>query len=241
VLGTGALGAGVFVVQVVLVLAWLAALDVRGGGGAFVIAVVAAAVADAVVGAAGSPDIGRAAPVAGVAVVVSLLFQLARRPRTAVTASIGGILSAVVFAMCASAYVALRVEGGGDDAVVASLLGAGLALAAGRLVDLLARHPAVVPGSRRGVAGVLVGLAVAVGFGWGFGSAADALSGSAGLRLAGVAALLALVADVAVDAVLFAAPPADERARSAIPPLGVLLPVVLAGPASYVAGRILLG
>jgi hypothetical protein len=33
----------------------------------------------------------------------------------------------------------------------------------------------------------------------------------------------------------------DERARSGVPPLGILLPVVLAAPAAYVAGRILLG
>jgi hypothetical protein len=41
--------------------------------------------------------------------------------------------------------------------------------------------------------------------------------------------------------VLVAAPPRADRARSALPPLGILLPVVLAGPAAYVAGRILLG
>lgn len=240
-LGTAALGAGVFAVQVVVALAWLAALDVRGGGGAFLIAVGAGAVADSVVAASSRPDIGLAAPVAGVALVVSLLHQLSRKPRVGVTASLGGTLSTVLFGLCAAAFVALRVEIGGDKAVVAALLGAGVALAVARLVDLAARRPAAVPGSRRGIVGVLFGLGAAVAVGWQYGSTVDALGGSAGLRLGLVAALLALVADIAVDAVLFAAPPADDRARSALPPLGMLLPVVLAGPASYVAGRILLG
>jgi len=56
-----------------------------------------------------------------------------------------------------------------------------------------------------------------------------------------IAAVLALIADIAVDAVLTQAPPPDERRLSALTPLGVLLPVVLAGPVAYVTGRILLG
>ena len=241
-LGTAPLGAGVFAVQVVIALAWLAALDVRGGGGGFIIAVLAAAAADTVVAAADRPDIGLTAAVAGVALLASLFHQLIRKPRLGVTASLGGVVSTVVFTLCASAFVGLRVvELSGDKAVVAALLGAGVALALARLVDLVAWRPAAVPGSRRGIAGVGVGLVAASLVGWAYGSTVDALGGGSGLRLGLVAALLALVADLAVDAVLFAAPPADERARSALPPLGILLPVVLAGPASYVAGRILLG
>jgi hypothetical protein len=67
------------------------------------------------------------------------------------------------------------------------------------------------------------------------------LGAGIGLRVAVIAAVLALIADVAVDAVLTQAPPPDERRLSALTPLGVLLPVVLAGPVAYVTGRILLG
>ena len=241
VLGTAPLASGVFAVQVVVALAWLAVLDVRGRGGAFVMTVVAAAVMDSVVGGADEPDIGRAAGVVGVTFVVGLLFQLARRPRRGVTLSLVGIASAATFALSAASYIALRVEGDGEHALVAGLLGAGVGLLVARLVDLVLARPVVLPGSRRGVAGVVVGLGVAVLVGLAYGQGQEVLGTGNGVRLALVTAVLALAADVAVDAVLTAAPPADERARSALVPLGVLLPVVVCAPATYVAGRILLG
>ena len=239
--GAPPLGAGVFVVQVVVALAWLAALDARGSVGAFAIAVAAAGTMDAVIGATDGPSIGQAAPVVGVAFAVSLLHQLARRPRPGVTLSLAGTMSALAFGLCAASYVALRGEIGGDEAVVAALLGAGAALAIGRLADLATIRPAVVPGSRRGLPGVVAGIAAAIGVGAVYGAHAQALGSGVGLRLAVIAAVLAVIADIAVDAVLAQAPPPDERRLSALTPLGVLLPVVLAGPVAYVAGRILLG
>jgi len=171
----------------------------------------------------------------------SFLHQLARRPRPGVTMSLAATISALTFALCGAAFLAIAVDGGGERAVVAALLGAGAALAAARLADLLVCRPAIAPGSRRGVPGVVVGAAAAVAAGAAYGSVTDALGAGRGARLALVAAVIALIADVAVDAVLASAPPADERPRSALTPLGVLLPVVLVGPAAYVSGRILLG
>lgn len=237
----GAVAAAVFAVQVVIALAWLAALDVPGGGGAFVITVIAAGVMDGLVGSNREPDISAAAGVAAVAVIVSLLHQIARRPRVAVTLSFGGTVSAVAFALCATCYVALRVQSDGGHADAAALFGAGVALAAARLTDLAVPHPALVHGSRRGAIGLLIGAGLAVLVGWAYGNGQSQLGGDTGFRIALVAAVIALVADVAVDAVLHAAPPSEERARSGVPPLGILLPVVLAAPAAYVAGRILLG
>jgi hypothetical protein len=176
-----------------------------------------------------------------VAVVVALLYQLARRPRVDVTLSFGGTVSGVAFALCAASYISLRVESGGDFADAAALLGVGAALAAARLVDLALPHPVAVPGSRRGVAGLVVGVGAGVLAGWAYGSSCAELGADHAIRLALVAAVIALVADLAIDAVLAGAPPADDRSRAALPPLGILLPVVLAGPAAYVAGRILLG
>jgi molybdopterin converting factor small subunit len=236
----GALAAGVFVVQVVVALAWLAALDVPAAGGAFVIVVIASGVMDGLVGSYREPDIGRAAGVAAVAVIVSLLHQVARKPRVAVTLSFGGTLSALAFAFAAASYVGLCVEKGGAEADAAALLGAGVALAAARLTDLAVPRPAPLPGSRRGIVGIFVGFGAALLVGWAYGDSQAVLGMARGTRLALVAAVIALVADLAVDAVLHAAPPPDDRARSGVPPLGILLPVVLAAPAVYVAGRILL-
>ena len=241
VLHIGALAAGVFVVQVVVALAWLAAVDVPGGGGAFVIVVIASGVMDGLVGTSNAPDIGRASGVAAIAVVVSLLHQLARRPRVNVTLSFAGTIAAVCFALAAASYVALSVEKGGDTADVAALLGAGVALVIARLADLALSRPAAVPGSRRGVVGLVLGFAFAALVGWTYGSHHDVLGAARGFRLAVVTAVIALVTDLAVDGVLRGAPPSDARARSGVPPLGILLPVVLAAPAAYVAGRILLG
>jgi hypothetical protein len=240
VAGVGPLAAGVFAVQVVVALAWLAALDVRGSGGGFVILVATSGVIDVVVADNSTADIGRGAGVLGAMVSLALLFQLARRPRVEVTVSFAGIVSGATFALAGASYVALCVEAGGDRADIAALLGAGAALAVARIGDLALPRPAV-PGSRRGVVGLVLGLAAAGIVGWALGSGSSALSADAATRLAIIAALVALIADVAVDAALQASPGLDERARSAIPPLGILLPVVLAGPAAYVAGRILLG
>lgn len=239
--GTAAVAAGVFCVQVVIALAWLAAVDAKGSVGGFGIAVATAAAADIVVGLETGPDIGRAAPVVGIALVLSLLHQLARRPRPGVTVSLAGTLSAIAFGVCAVAYVALPGERDGDHAVAAALFGAGAALAVARCVDLLLTRPPIFPGSRRGLLGVVLGAGAAVAVGASYGAATSGLGTSVGIRLALIAALLALLADIAVDAVLSQAPPRDERRLSALTPLGVLLPVVLAGPVAYVAGRILLG
>lgn len=240
-LHVGALAAGVFVVQIVVALAWLAALDVPAAGGAFVIVAIAAGVMDGVVGSYRQPDIGRAAGVAAVALVVSLLHQIARRPRTAVTLSFGGTLSALAFAFAAASYIGLCVEKGGAQADAAALLGAGVALGAARLTDLAVPRPSPLPGSRRGAVGLLIGFGAALLVGWAYGNSQSVLGVERGTRLALVAAVIALVVDLAVDAVLHAAPPREDRARSGVPPLGILLPVVLAAPAAYVAGRILLG
>jgi hypothetical protein len=241
-LGTAPLGIGVFAVQVVVCLAWLATLDARGSTGAFVIGVAASIGCDVVVGIADTPDIGRSALVVALAVLASLVHQLLRRPRRGVTLSIAATLSMAVFASCGASYVALRVEGGGGIADAAALFGAGVALAIARLVDLVVPRPAVVPGSRRGVVGLLVGLAAAATTGWLYGHAhGDVLGSDHGVRMAIVTALIALLADLAVDAVLSTAPPDEERSVAALTPLGMLLPVVLSGPAAYVAGRILLG
>lgn len=239
--GISALSVGVFCVQVVIALAWLAALGTRGSLGAFGIGVAAAAAVDIVIGIASDPDIGDAAPVLGIVVAVAMAHQLARRPRRGVTLSLAGTLSAVAFAVCAACYPALLAEKFGDLASADALLGVGVALAVARLCDLVAATPSAFPESRRGVVGIVAGAVVAAGVGAAYGNANGDLGVGVGTRVAVIAAVLALIADIAVDAVLTHAPPPDERRLSALTPLGVLLPVVLAGPVAYVTGRILLG
>ena len=239
--GTPALAAGLFCVQVVIALAWLAALGTRGSLGAFGIAVAAAAAIDIVLGITDNPDLGDAAPVVGLALVAALLHHLARRPRRGVTISLAGTVSSAAFAVCAASYLALLPEGSGDKADACALLGVGAALFVARVCDLVSVVPPAFPGSRRGAIGIVAGAGAALAVGAAYGGHTPGLGTGIGLRIAVIAALLALIADVAVDAVLTQAPPPDERRLSALMPLGVLLPVVLAGPVAYVTGRILLG
>lgn len=240
-IGAAALGAGVFAVQVVIALAWLAAIDAKGSVGGFAIGVATAAAVDIVVGLTTEPDLGQAAPVAGIALVVALLHQLLRRPRRAVTLSLAGTMSGVVLGLCAVCYLALQAEGSGDKADAAALLGAAAALVVARAIDLVLPQPSAFPGSRRGIVGIAAGVAVSLGVGAAYGAVHDGLRTAVAVRIAVIAAVLALIADVAVDAVLTQAPPRDERRLSALTPLGALLPVVLVGPVAYVAGRIMLG
>src|SRR4051794_30356668 len=76
--GRGVLAAVLAPLQVVLILGWLSALDVRGRLGAFVICISAAGAADGLT-ATGPTGVRRLAGVIGVTFVIALLHQLVRR------------------------------------------------------------------------------------------------------------------------------------------------------------------
>jgi hypothetical protein len=82
-----ALGAGVFVVQLILVLSFLALVDAPGSAGAFWVAAASAGVADFVV-LTNDGRVSGLAGVIGMGLIASLLHQLVRRGRTRVTESL---------------------------------------------------------------------------------------------------------------------------------------------------------
>lgn len=229
------------VIQVLTVLAWLAALGTRGAVGATVIAVGAAVAGDLLLANQPGASVSRLAAVVGIAFVVSLFHQLTRRPRVEVTGSVAGTISSVVLVAASAALIGLRGGPGGQEAVAASLLGAGGALLAARLVDLAIARPAVIRTGTRGWLGLVVGVAAAVGLGAAYASGTDAVTTGKAIGLAVVAGVLALAGDLAADAARLGLADADSRRRSALAPLAVLLPFALIGPAAYVAGRVLLG
>ncbi len=239
--GRPPLTAALIVVQVLTVLAWLAALGTRGGIGATAIAVAAAVAGDLLLATQDGAAVSRLAPVMGVALVVSLLHQLARRPRDEVTGSVAGTVSAVMLVAASAALIGLRGGPGGREAVAVALLGAGGALLAARLVDLVLARPAVIRGGTRGWLGLAVGVAVAIGLGAAYAADTDTVTAPKAVALAAVTGVLALVGDIAADAARLELSDADPRRRSAVVPLTVLLPFALVGPAAYVAGRVLLG
>lgn len=234
-----ALAAGLFLAQVALALAWFAAVDAPGSIVGVAIVAAAGGVADWLVGVDSADAIGQVAAVVGLAFAVSLLYQLYRRPRPHVVASLSATLSGVVLGMSLAAWLALHVVSGGDDSTVCGALAAGAALVVGRFVDAVYAKPALGhPASRRyadrGVPGFLLGLAAAGGVGALVGGHQDFVGAGLGWRLGVATALLALIGDLVGHL-------AADNGRRAVVPLTVLMPAVLAGPAAYVAGRILLG
>jgi hypothetical protein len=240
--GVAPLAAGLFAVQVLLALAWLAALEARGSLGAFVIGVVAAGTADAVIAAYRDGGLRVLAAVGGVGLVVSLLQQLLRRPRPEVVAAISATTSLVLLELCAASLLALRpVVARPGYAVAAGLFGIAAAALVARAVDVVLPRPVAVPGGSRGLVGLVVGVVAAGAAGWAWAQHVrlPVPGGWIGVRIAVIAAVIGLVADLTVD--LAGAVRMGDRPRSALVPLTLLLPVVLAGPAIYVAARYLLG
>jgi len=240
--GLTPLAAGLFVVQAVFALAWVAALDTRGSRGAVLIGVAAAATADAVIAAYPHQGLHVIAAVAGIGLVLALLQQLLRRPRPDVVAALAATTSLILLVLAGASLLALRaVIARSGYAVATGLFGVVAAGLVARLVDAVVRRPPAAPASSRGLLGLLAGVAAAgaAGAEWVTHFHLPVPGAWIGVRIAIVAAVLGLVADLTID--LAGAARLDDRARSALAPLAVLLPVLLAGPAIYVAGRYLLG
>lgn len=240
-LGETQLAVGTFAVQIVLALAWTAALDARGSAGVVLLGVLAAGVADGVLAGDSALRLGAMAAIGGVGLVAGLLHQLARRPRPGVVASLGAAGSLILLELALSSPLALRaVIPTAADAVAAGMFGVAAAALVGRLADLIVRRPPIAPYSGRGLVGTILGLAAAAAVGalWGHDRLGGAGTGVGG-RIAVIAAVLAVVGDVAVD--LARSAETDDRVRSALAPLAASFPLALAGPAVYVAARYLLG
>ncbi len=236
-----ALGAGLFVVQLILVLSLLALVDAPGSGGAFVVAAVAAAVGDAVV-LWSNGRVSGLAGVIGLGLVAGLLHQLTRRGRTRVTESLADTLVAVVLAVSASSLLALRMAGGGRDAVIVCLAAGAGALVAGRLGDRILPRPALAVGANRGWPGLI--LALGAGAAAAVAAAGDTgpVAGPRGALLGLAIAATVSAGDLSVDlgAAELTAGRRDARRVSALMPAGLVLPFAALAPVAYVAGRLVL-
>jgi hypothetical protein len=239
--GEEALAAGVLVVQLILVLSFLALVDAPGSGGAFLVAAGAAAAGDAIV----LTSHGRVSGLSGVialGLVASLLHQLLRRGRTRVTESLADTFVALVLAVAASALIALRMAGGGRDAVIVCLAAGAGGLVAGRIGDRILPRPALAVGANRGWPGLL--LALGAGAAAAVAAAGDTgpVAGTRGALLGLAIAATVSAADLAVDlgAAELTAGRRDARRVSALMPAGLVLPFAALAPIAYVAGRLVL-
>jgi hypothetical protein len=219
--GRTPLALGVGVLQVLLVLGFLALVDAPAAGGVFLLGTAATVAADVIV----HVDAGRVAGlsgVAGLALVATLLLQLVRKNRIRVTESIADSLVVVVL-VCSAACLPAALHH--DPTVVrAGVLAAGAALLVSRL---------------DGLWGLL--LALALGAGTGLLAGRDGL-GTRDAALVGlVAAGAVATADLLVDLARgdLHAQPRDQRRIASLQPVGLLLPFALLGPVLFVAIRLL--
>ena len=240
--GKAGVGVVVLLLQVPLVLAWLALCGATGSAGGFALSLGAVAAADLLLATDDQATTRALAPVIALALLGSFAHQLLRgRHRRGATASMAADVSAVVISAAAACWLAVRALPLGRDAVTVALAAVVVALVAGRAVDLLLPGPKVVYGGLRGPWGAAVALLAALGAGAIAGGMHDLVGAANGLVMAAVVAVAVVTTDLAVDMVAAGLPASAARARSAIPPVAGLLPLVAAAPAAYVAARVLLG
>jgi hypothetical protein len=246
----------VLLAQALLVVGWYAVLGVPGRDLGAVLAIGAGFTGDiAMVVRDGDPSLGPLAGVLGAAMAVAIGVQLVRTDgRERVTASLTATVSAVVLSLLAATLLAERGATHGQTVTVVAVLatGAATAVLAAPLPPAFAEAPAfaaaTVLGTLAGViagdmdtwevavlaasAGVLAvaGRRAAVYLAWDLThpAAAEPATAMAGGRAANRAARRSAARDA-------------RRSGEAILVVGSALPVVLAAPASYVLGRLLVG
>lgn len=221
---------GVAVLQLLLVLAFLALVDAPAAVGLLLLGAGAAVACDVVV----QVDDGRAGGLAGVVAlsfVAGLLQQLARRHRSRVTEGLADTLVVVLLVASAACLVAALQAADGDWLVPAGLAGAGAALVVGRVTQLLLPLRPSAPVVAALLAGTLV--------------TALAAEGTArerwllGLAVAATVVLVDVVSSLAAGELLEG--PRDRRRLASLRPVTQVLPFALVAPVLLVAARLLDG
>lgn len=222
--GRPALAAAVLLVQLVLGLCWLAALQASLATAALV--GLAALACDVLLLRNERATAGSTAGVLGLAMLAAIVAQLLRRRRRDVTSGLAAALSGVVLVSAASLALPLRQFSSGRGVLFTALVAVAVAMVVARLL----------PGPQLPVraAGLVAGVVVAARYG---ATTEDLWVGTA-LAVAGTAAVLALVVDLGVVRMSREVGPGQ---RSALRPVAALLPLTAALPAIYVLGWIVGG
>jgi hypothetical protein len=216
--GRAWLAVAVILVQIALVGSWIVLF--RASLDASALVVIAVGVADIVLLRTDHATGGSIVGVIGLSVVAALLHQLALRHREAVTERVAANLSAIVAASALALLLPLRELAGGRSVIYVSLLSVAAALVLTRLVG---RH----------VAGAIVGLVVAAAVSLSFGLPTGGLDAGEALGAGLAAAVAGLLVDRALQRVVS---PRELLASAAV---SALLPLALAAPIAYLAGRII--
>lgn len=267
--GRGWLAVAVLLAQLGFVVGWTLLLDVPGPAGAIAIAAGAAASSDGALLKVHHVSLRDFATIVALAFLLSLIWQISRPGRTRVTESLAATLAAAVLSVAGGAWLTLHAGVIGDkslvaghQACVAGLLGVAGALGVGRLVDAVRCRPQVSSSVRRGWPGLVVGLAAGAALGAWYGaqaglplggntaviySARQAMSGGKGALIALVAAGVAALVDLGIEAGMtnLAGDRPAGAPRRAVPwparlVVAAVLPVLVAAPGAYVVARVVL-
>jgi hypothetical protein len=221
--GRPALAVAVLLVQLVLGLCWLVVL-----GAPLLTAVLvglAALASDSVLLRDRDATAGSVAGVLGLAMLASIVQQLARRGRRDVTDGFGTAVSGVVLVAAVSLLLPLRELESGQAVALTALVAVAVAVVVARLLPgpLLPVRIAAL------VLGALVGGR--------YGAASEELAAGWALAAAAAAGAAAVVIDLGVVRM---GPEVASRQQSALRPVAALLPVVAALPVAYVVGWVMI-
>jgi len=241
-LGNVGLLVAIAVIQLLLILSWLFGTAVPGRTGGLVLAVLAAAGADAAT--SHWPDSGYTPVlgVLGVAIPLMFIHQLTRGVvRTRVLESLADITVLLVALIALAGLIVLRRQSNGDILTLAVLAAISAGLVAAHFTDAVYPAPRFDPAVDRGLPAVVVGILVGAAVGLlslrrviDFAGGRGAFVGAA---IAAVACLLSIGAAFSgVHASL--APAGTEvpagRAARLRPVAAVLMTLALSTPAAYV-------
>jgi hypothetical protein len=260
VLGQVPLAIAVALAQILLVVGWFLVLDVPGREVGGLLAIGAGITADVAMLDRGSDiSLGPLAGVLGPALVLALIHQFARTDKKGrVTASLTATMTAITLSVVAAALVAERAATHGQTVTVVAIVSAGVASAVvaapvpAAFADGIALGAGLAAGAGAGaIAGDMdAGYVVAVAFG----ATVLAVLGrrAATFTAYDVAAEAERVRVAAAGAPVATGRAANRQARrqaarqarrsgEAVLVMASALPLVLAAPAAYVLGRLLVG
>lgn len=221
--GRPALAVAVIAVQAVFAVAWCLLFSTAVESAAIV--AIAVVVADVVLLRTRAATAGSIAGVIGLSVIAVLFHQVARRTSRSVTEVVSITLSAIVIAAAVGLLLPLRELAWGHTVVFTGVVAAAVALAVACLL----------PGPD--LAGRLAGLAIAAAAGVACALPKGGLSAVEGLYVGLATGITVLVVDRLVDRIPF--PAAGRVYAAATVVVAGLVPLMLAAPVAYLAGRII--
>lgn len=230
----------VIATQLGLAASWLRAAAIPALGVPLAITVAVAAAVDLLGQAGGGDRLGRLAAVVGVAFLGMLLGELVRRDRSRVTDSLVATASAVVLVVMLASPLALAPSSGGRAVVGATFAAVAAALAVAAVGAVVGAAAGGRADNGLGAAATLI-LAVVAGGGVGAAYGSVSQHGPRWGVAVGLAAALFAAAGSALTAGSTDHSTAPRAAGALRPsaPVMALLPLALAAPVGYAAGRLL--